>query len=248
MPRLHLVLSLALACAAAPLAAACSGGSTGGGTGGGYGMDYRNIQPDYQDEAQARTAAGSTGGAGGYVVALQKSKAPIGVWTDRLKDLSGKMPFVRLEDDAAQKFATQWKITSFPAVGICDQFGNLLDVTSGQLSAGKISGMIERLPEARQTTITALGLNLRKAIDAANAGKTADALATIAKIQAFNGYAWCAKAEELRQVLIERGFQALAAAKEKPSTEIRTALVALRRDYAGTSVADEATETLKTLK
>jgi hypothetical protein len=182
------------------------------------------------------------------VVALQKSKAPIGVWTDRLKELSGKMPFVRLEDDAAQRFAAQWKIASLPAVALCDQFGNVLDVTAGQLNPGKISGMIERLPEARQMTIAALGLSLRKATDSANAGKTADAFATIARIQAFTGYPACTRAEELRQVLIERGFQQLAVAREKPATEIRTALVALRHDYAGTSVADEASETLKALK
>jgi hypothetical protein len=245
MPRL-LPLLVAACALGSPLAACTSGGSTTGGTGGGYGMgDFRNIQPDYQDESTARQAAGSSGG---YVVALESSKAPIGVWTDRLKDLSGKMAFVRLQDDKAKAFATQWKIPSYPAVGICDQFGNLLDVVSGTLNAGKISGMIERLPEARQATVTALGLSLRKAIDSANAGKTADALSTIAKIQAFTGYPYCAKAEELRQVLLERGFQALAVAKDKPATEIRTALVALRRDYAGTSVADEASETLKTLK
>jgi hypothetical protein len=236
------LLPLLLALAVAPALVACDGGPGPGGYPTG---DYRDIQPQWSPRSQAQEQARASGG---MLVALQSRKAPIGVWTDALKSQSQTFPFVRLEDAEATSFATRWKIPSLPAVAVCDQYGNVLDALPAPLTAAKITALLQRLPELKRATALGLRLNLQRANAAAAADKPGEALAALAKLAPFSGYPACAEAEQLRQSLLERGLQALGEAREKPASVARGELVALKREYQGTPVADEAGATLRSLK
>lgn len=242
IPTLLIALLAALPTAAAAMCPLGGGGSPP--PGGGVTGSYRVIEPVWTGSSVAPSKAV---GAGGYLVALQGRKAPIGIWDDALAKRSHGMPFVKLEDAEAHAFAKTWGL-AVPSVALCDAHGNVLDSVHGQLTAKRVSALIDSLPTARAATAEGLARHLVKAQEADAAGRSADALRTLAQIVRFTGYPACDGALRLREAITTRAAEAVAAARALPATEVRGALVAVKRAYPGTAAAEDAAVALASLR